>query len=667
MRSLGGTLALRRCILMAALIASTLSPAFARTARVPEDFSTIQAAVDHLAPLYVMATDTVLVQAGHYPERVVIREMVRLEGVPAPGCSEPLPRIDGLTIQPPPGGKSIQVIGIHVTGPARTASSDGPARIFFVSCRFDAGMEGPSWFPKGASMSMRRCTLFGRVTLCARETIVDSCAVYGPLDVQAVSSAIVTNNRFENVPGVAARVSGPQRLRVAQNVVLGGGSGFEIFAGDGGYLHVEDNRIEGCAGTGIWWHSWRSYRSFIERNHVSHCGGTGIWSRGIITARGNRVLDCGGHGLDLVEMDTTWPAVKTEIGLVEGNVVGRCGGDGIRLQKDYEFPPKGFDAKNNTVFECAGSGILAFGLTVGKVSNNVAYRNRGYGLVSAGSEAVPVSCNDWFENKAGATSGVQASTGDLAVDPLFCDVAAADVQLRSDSPLLDASGCGFIGALGQGCEPPPVTIGLEVWPRVLTPAPHGADVTAWLEPGPPFAEGDIEVATVRLNDVPVLSTEGVVGDHDRDGVPDLQLQFDRNALRRVLPGGRSVTVTITGRMRGRLFIGTDEIRVPPGNGASQPEAPRWGSGDRVLQIHAPVSTSPGDRFRIAFTLADESPARLEVLDVAGRVIDSRDVQVSGPAEHELDLGTNGRLAQGIYFLRLRQGVSEARTRVVVVR
>jgi hypothetical protein len=41
--------------------------------------------------------------------------------------------------------------------------------------------------------------------------------------------------------------------------------------------------------------------------------------------------------------------------------------------------------------------------------------------------------------------------------------------------------------------------------------------------------------------------------------------------------------------------------------------------------------------------------------------------MSGDDEHEISLGTNGRLAQGIYFLRLRQGAGEARARMVVVR
>jgi hypothetical protein len=576
-----------------------------------------------------------------------------------------LARIDGLTVQPPSNGKKIVIIGIHVTGPARTASSHGPDRIYYESCRFDAGMEGPSWYPAVASMVMRRCTLFGRVALCARETIVDSCAVYGPLDLQAVSSAIVTNNRFENVPGLAARILSGRRLRVAQNVVLGGGSGFEIWEGDEDQPHVEDNRIEGCAGTGISAYSWRSYRSFIERNHVSRCRGTGIWARGVISARGNRVLDCGGHGLDLVEMDTTWPAAASEIGLVEGNVVGRCGGDGIRLQKDYEFAPKGFNMQNNTVYECAGSGILAFGLTVGKVSNNVVFRNLGYGLLSVGSEAVPVSCNDWFANRGGAISGLSPAATDLAVDPLFCDLSADDVQLRSDSPLLDAPGCGLIGALGKGCEPP-VVIELELKQDVLPSGAHGGWVTAWLEPHAPSAASDVDIASVRLNGVPA-ACDGLLGDRDRDGIPDLQLRFDRVAIAQTLGRGAVATVTVTGTMRGRQLIGTDAVRIPQGQSFHRPSDLDPEASAPVLSIGAPMTIGVAGRLRVAFTLADASPARLDVLDVAGRVVVSQDVGGAGTGKHTMELGDRASLAQGIYFLRIRQGGSEARTRAALVR
>lgn len=631
------------------------SPALALTARVPEDFSTIQAAVDHLEQSYEV--DTVVVQAGHYPERVYIREAIRLLGLPAPGSAEPMPRIDGLLVQPPSSGDVIAIVGIHVTGPARTAGSNGPDQVSYESCRFDAGMEGGNWYPDIAVISMRRCTLFGTVSLKAVETVIDSCTVHGPIVLLAVGAAVVTDNMFEDVPGFAADIICEQQVNVARNVVRRGGGGFSIRYTDQDFVHVEDNIIEGCAGIGIYIDTPDFYSVYMERNQVTRCGGTGIHASGLINVRENLVLDCGGHGLDLVQQDGT--------GLVEANVVGRCKGDGIRLQR-YEWAqsPTGFQSRSNTVYDCDGVGIFAYALTSGSISKNIVYRNHGYGLRAEGNESVLISCNDLNGNVAGATFGAPPSTNDLDLDPLFCDVENDDVGLRSDSPLLDAPGCGLIGALGQGCEAPVVAMRLAIWPRVLQPASRARWVTAFLEPPSEFPLAEIDIASARLNDVPVAQgTDAVPGDQDRDGIPDLQLQFDREAFERTLTSGEQVTVTITGRIGRRSFTGTDQIRVLRYPGGPHSEGPRNAARERVLSIHMPHSL-PG--LRIEFTLAEETPARLDVLDVAGRVVSGRDLGSRPPGEYTLDLTGEG-LAQGIYFLRLRQGASEARTRMLVVR
>ena len=651
-------LLLRGAQLFALFMLAAASPARARAVRVPEDFSTIQAAVDHLTQLYVLGADTVLVQAGHYPERVFIQEAMRLQGVPAPGSAEPVPRIDGLLVQPPSFGRDpIEVIGIHVAGPARTAGSDGPDRVYYESCRFDAGMEGGNWFPDIAVISLRRCTLFGTLSLKALETVVDSCTLYGPLVMLTVGAAVVTDNVFENIPGFAADVFCEQRLHIARNVVRGGGGGFRLRGAWDDFGRVEDNRIEGCAGTGIYVDSPDFFAFYIERNHVIRCGGVGIEASGLIRATENRVLDCGGQGMVLVQQ---W-----DLGVVERNVVGRCGGDGIRLGRyDWAQDPTGFHTRSNTVYDCGGAGVAAYALTAGSISKNIAHRNRGVGLLSVGNE-VPISCNDWFENQAGATSGVAASPSDLAVDPLFCDLAAGDVHLRADSPLLDAPGCGRIGALGQGCEPPPVPIAFHFSPPTLNLASRGRWVIGVLEPAAPFAASDIEVASVRLNGVPVDPVApGALGDHDRNGIPDLTVRFGRVAVARTLEAGHGVTVT--GLMRGRAFIGTESVRVtravdlaPVENGTSSDATPA------ALAIRG-TSAAPG-RMRVEFALPATGPARVELLDVAGRTIESAEVGERGPGRHSLELAPSGELRQGIYFLRLQQGVNMARTRVVVVR
>jgi hypothetical protein len=70
---------------------------------------------------------------------------------------------------------------------------------------------------------------------------------------------------------------------------------------------------------------------------------------------------------------------------------------------------------------------------------------------------------------------------------------------------------------------------------------------------------------------------------------------------------------------------------------------------------------------VEFTLADGRPAKLELLDVAGRALMFRQVGSLGPGHHSVDLSSGGALPPGIYFLRLTQGRDEVRARATVLR
>jgi predicted outer membrane repeat protein len=73
---------------------------------------------------------------------------------------------------------------------------------------------------------------------------------------------------------------------------------------------------------------------------------------------------------------------------------------------------------------------------------------------------VIVTCSDIFGSTGGDWVGCIADqagiNGNFSLDPLFCDAAAGDLTLSSESPCLpgnhpDGADCGLIGALGQGC------------------------------------------------------------------------------------------------------------------------------------------------------------------------------------------------------------------------
>jgi hypothetical protein len=83
------------------------------------------------------------------------------------------------------------------------------------------------------------------------------------------------------------------------------------------------------------------------------------------------------------------------------------------------------------------------------------------------------SCCDVYDNAGGdwidCIADQLGSSGNISVDPFFCDPVLGDFSLRSDSPCLpgnhpDGADCGLIGAFGQGCGP--ISVESETWARI---------------------------------------------------------------------------------------------------------------------------------------------------------------------------------------------------------
>jgi parallel beta-helix repeat protein len=92
-------------------------------------------------------------------------------------------------------------------------------------------------------------------------------------------------------------------------------------------------------------------------------------------------------------------------------------------------------------------------------------------------------------------------------------------------------------------------------------------ITAYIELPQGYDVSDIDVSSIMLNDtVPAEPKPTAIGDHDNDGVPDLMVKFDRNAVSElILSKGimyGNVTLTVTGKLNnGTQFEGSDTIRV----------------------------------------------------------------------------------------------------------
>jgi hypothetical protein len=72
------------------------------------------------------------------------------------------------------------------------------------------------------------------------------------------------------------------------------------------------------------------------------------------------------------------------------------------------------------------------------------------------------------------------------------------------------------------------------------------------------------------------------------------------------------------------------------------------------------------RLSVEFALAKPGPARLELLDIAGRRVIEREVGSLGVGRHLAHLAHEVQLAPGLYVVRLSQGGSTATRRVCVL-
>ena len=214
---------------------------------------------------------------------------------------------------------------------------------------------------------------------------------------------------------------------------------------------------------------------------------------------------------------------------------------------------------------------------------------------------------------------------------------------------------------------PRVSFGFH--PNTLNLASKGPWITASLQPEKGFSAADIEVGSLRLNDAARAVDSGSLGDQNHDGVPDLTVRFSRSEFERTLSVGDNVVVHVVGKVHGQTFLTTGSLRVLRGGRPAEAiaENPETPARSFALAIRGTTpNPATGGRPRLQLELKDGSPARLDVLDLAGRLVSSRDVGRFGPGVHDIELTEGGRLRPGIYFVRLMQGGATARSRIVVL-
>ena len=74
----------------------------------------------------------------------------------------------------------------------------------------------------------------------------------------------------------------------------------------------------------------------------------------------------------------------------------------------------------------------------------------------------------------------------------------------------------------------------------------------------------------------------------------------------------------------------------------------------------------GDRLKLAFALSSSAKAQLELVNISGREVASREVGGLGAGRHTVDIAAGQKLAPGVYMVRLTQGSNNLIQRVAVI-
>jgi hypothetical protein len=113
---------------------------------------------------------------------------------------------------------------------------------------------------------------------------------------------------------------------------------------------------------------------------------------------------------------------------------------------------------------------------------------------------------------------------------------------------------------------PVVQAEIDLDPDTLNPKSKGKWITAYIELPDGYDVADIYVNAVTLEGtIPAENHPTEAGDYDTDGIPDLMVKFDRQALIEYLDGMTGeVTSTVSGELGdGTTFEGSDIITVIP--------------------------------------------------------------------------------------------------------
>jgi hypothetical protein len=279
----------------------------------------------------------------------------------------------------------------------------------------------------------------------------------------------------------------------------------------------------------------------------------------------------------------------------------------------------------------------------------------------------------------GAVSGAfGVAVGDLDEDAKPDVVTAADLIGHIEPPY--SGGAAFLRGHGDGSFDSWVAYGTHGTPDDVAIGDFDGDGL------PDLVVADLTASTVSVllheknGSVPALaSIVSAEGSIDRvrllwQGAPYVAATL----YRRSGTEAWSVVAPVVADASGRIFYEDDDVkagqsysyRLGAGQGASEvffgDVTVRTPSGASLALGGAAPNPAHGV-WSVTFSLPGTGPARLEVIDLAGRIVAAREVGRFGEGSHVLALPETGSLPTGVYFLRLTRAAMTQLAKVCAIR
>lgn len=210
-------------------------------------------------------------------------------------------------------------------------------------------------------------------------------------------------------------------------------------------------------------------------------------------------------------------------------------------------------------------------ITLGQGRVLVLIRHHGARGYRPGSEGYVQLGNDWYiEKVVSAQNDIYAYGFGVRIDE---ENGTIEWQGRTGCPGCAChEGPAFISVVAVKKSEPVIEASIDIRPETLNRKSRGRWITAYVELPEGYDVGEIDVSTVAVTEIdeaeladPIYAEEKPtsIGDEDGDGIPDLMVKFDRQALTGYLEveAGERL-LTISGALSdGTRLQGSDTIRV----------------------------------------------------------------------------------------------------------